>query len=432
MTLMPSMSTLLRLPSTFAPMRCSRAVWVLLLTAGLHVPGPLLGGDWPQWRGPGRDGISKEAKWLARWPDNGPKRLWAAKVGVGYSSCSVSRGRLYTMGSNKIADAAGQTNDTDSIYCLDAETGRLIWEHRYLCNARDPNGYHGSRATPTVDGGRVYTVSREGHLFCLDAGSGGVIWSKDFKKDYGSKPPKWGFSGSPLIEGDWMLIEVGARGASVVAFDKASGREIWKRGDDAAGYSSLVAFDHGARRCLAVFCNNAIVGRRLDNGEELWRHGWKTSYDVNAATPIVDGGRLFISSGYNAGCTLLELGTDGVREVWRNKSMRNHVNSCVLWKGFLYGYDERQLRCLDFATGEVKWSEGGYGKGSLVLADGKLILYSDRGKLGLAEATPEAFRELASVQVLGGRDTWASPVLANGRIYCRSQQDLVALDVRAP
>jgi outer membrane protein assembly factor BamB len=217
----------------------------------------------------------------------------------------------------------------------------------------------------------------------------------------------------------------------VVAFDKATGKEIWKNGDDEAGYSSLLAFDQGGQRCLAVFCKDFIVGRRLDNGAELWRMPWKTSYGVNAATPIVQGNLLFISSGYNTGCALLELGAGGVKEVWRNKTMRNHVNSCVLWEGHLYGFDDNQLKCLDFKTGEAKWNEGGYGKGALMLADGKLILFGDRGKLGVAEATPAAFRELAKFQVLGGRDTWASPLLANGRIYCRSQQDLVALDVKA-
>jgi outer membrane protein assembly factor BamB len=394
---------------------------LLVFSLGLGWAASAGAADWPQWRGPNRDGISQETGWRKSWPAEGPKRLWEAKVGVGYSSYAVAGGRLFTMGNN---------NDVDSVYCLDAETGKLVWEHKYPCIAKDPNGYHGTRATPTVNDGRVYTVSRAGDFFCLDAATGKVIWSKHFQKEYGSKMPRWGFSGSPLIEKDWVLVEVGAPGASVVAFNKASGEEIWKNGDDGAAYSSLVAFDHLDQRCLAVFCADAIVGRRMVNGAELWRHKWKTSYDVNAATPIVQGDKVFVSSGYNKGCTLVQATSVGVKEVWTNKEMRNHVNSCVLWNGHLYGFDDDELKCLDFKTGEVKWSDKGYGKGSLMLADGVLILWGDRGKLGLAEPTPAGFRELASVQVLGGKDTWAAPVLSNGRIYCRSLEDLVALDVR--
>ncbi len=379
------------------------------------------GDDWPRWRGPDGNGISQETGWQSQWPDNGPRRIWEAKVGVGYSSYSVSQGRLYTMGNN---------HDVDSVYCLDAETGKTIWEHQYPCIAKDPNGYHGTRATPTVDGNRVYTVSRAGNMFCLDARDGKVVWSKNFPKDYGAKVPHWGYAGSPLIEKNWVLVEVGAPGAAVVAFDKATGKEIWKNGDDEAGYASLVAFAHAGQRCLVEFSKDSLIGRKMADGAELWRHKWKTSYGVNAATPIVQGNKVFISSGYNTGCTLLELTSSGAKEVWRNKEMRNHVNSCVLWKGYLYGFDESQLKCLDFNTGEVKWSERSYGKGSLMLADNKLILYSDRGKLGIAKPTPEGFREISHAQILGGKDTWASPLLANGRIYCRSLENLVALDVK--
>jgi outer membrane protein assembly factor BamB len=202
-------------------------------------------GDWPQWRGPNRDGISKEAGWLAKWPAEGPKKLWEAGVGVGYSSMSVSQGRVFTM---------GNVADTDAVSCFDAESGKLLWKHEYPCAAKDPNGFHGTRCTPTVDGNRVYSLSRHGHFFCLDAATGKVIWSKDFKKDFGGVEPKWGFSGSPLIEKDWVLTEVSAKGASVVAFNKLTGAVVWKNGDDRAGYASLIAFDHGGERCMVLRC----------------------------------------------------------------------------------------------------------------------------------------------------------------------------------
>ena len=384
---------------------------------------PVQGNDWPQWRGPQRNGISEETGWLTSWPPSGPKQLWRGKVGVGYSSVSVSNGRLYTM---------GNVAEVDHVYCLDANTGAELWQHSYPCSSKDPNGYPGTRCTPTVDGDRVYTVSREGHLFCLNTADGKVIWAKNFSKEFGASTPTWGFSGSPLIEVNLVLVEVGGPGASVVALNKMTGAVVWKNGSEGVGYSSLIAYTEGAQRCLAVFSKETIVGRSLRGGTELWRHPWKTSYGVNAATPIVEGDKLFISSGYNFGCALLQISVRPARVLWQNKNMRNHVNSCVLWQSHLYGFDEGELKCLDFKTGEVKWVQRGYGKGALMMADGKLILYSDNGKLGVAEASPAGFKELANSQVIGGKSTWAAPVLASGKIYCRSLEDLVCLDVKAP
>jgi outer membrane protein assembly factor BamB len=379
-------------------------------------------GDWPRWRGPNFDGISQETGWVAQWPAEGPKRLWEASVGIGYASFSVSQGRVYTMGNVK---------NLDTVFCFDAETGRTLWKHEYPCSPTDPNGYHGTRCTPTVDGDRVYSVSRDGQFFCLDAAQGTVLWSKKFKADFGAEPPKWGYSGSPLVEKDWVLYEVGAAGAGVVAFDKKTGRVVWKKGNDSAGYSSLVPFTANGERLLAVFPSAQFVVRRMKDGSEVGRVPWKTDYGVNAATPIIAGNRIFISSGYGYGCALLEVQAGGLKEVWRNKSMRNHVNSCVLWQGYLYGFDNSDLKCLDFQTGDVKWSEKRFGKGSLMLADGKLILYSQSGKLATAEPSPDGYKEIASAPVLAGKDTWAVPVLANGRIYCRSLDKMVCLDVKA-
>jgi outer membrane protein assembly factor BamB len=396
---------------------------VLLLGAAFLLGSTLLApaDDWPRWRGVNLDGISKETGWQSQWPAAGPKRLWDASVGVGYSSFSVSKGRLYTM---------GNVADEDIVFCLDAETGKVNWQHKYPCLAKDPNGYHGTRCTPTVDEDRVYTLSRHGHFFCLDAATGKVIWSKEFKKDFGGKVPTWGFAGSALIEKSWVLTEAGGPGASVVAFVKASGEVAWKNGDDGAGYSSLIPFDLGGQRCLAQFSKDQLIGRRMKDGSELWRLEWKTSYGVNAATPIIQGDQIFISSGYGYGCALFKMSAGSLEQVYRNKNMRNHVNSCVLLNGFLYGYDDSSLKCLDWKTGEVKWSTNKYGKGALMAADGKLILYGQSGRLGVAEANPEAFKEIASFEALPGKDTWANPVLANGRIYVRSLDKMAAFDVK--
>jgi outer membrane protein assembly factor BamB len=378
--------------------------------------------DWPQWRGPDRTGISKETGWLAKWPAEGPKRLWEAPVGVGYSSMAVSQARVYTM---------GNVRDVDVVSCFDAETGKLLWKHEYACPAKDPNGYHGTRCTPTVDGNRVYTLSRHGHFYCLDAVSGKVLWAKNLKKDFGGVVPTWGFAGSPLIEKDWVLTEAGGTdNASVIAFDKVSGQVVWKNGKDPAGYSSLVAYDNGGERSLAQFSADQIIGRRMKDGSELWRLPWKTSYGVNAATPIIQGDQMFLSSGYGYGCALLKVTPSGATEIWRSKNMRNHVNSCVLVDGFLYGFDENELKCLDWTTGAVRWSAKAYSKGALNYADGKLILFGQTGKLGVAQASPASFKEISSFPALSGKDTWASPVLANGRLYARSVETLAAFDIK--
>jgi outer membrane protein assembly factor BamB len=388
-----------------------------------------LGDDWPQWRGPHRDGISQEKGWSHAWPADGPKQVWKADIGLGYGTVSVSRGRLYVM---------GNTADTDTVYCLHAHTGAVVWKHSYPATAKDPNGYPGPRCTPTVDGATVFTVGRHGQLFALDAATGEVRWSKDYKKDFGAEVPTWGYSTSPLVEGNLVIVETSGQGASVVAFDKATGKVAWQNGNDPAAYSSPVAFDSKGERCLAVLSAPGLVFRSAKDGRELGRFPWKTSYDVNAATPIIAGDKVFISSGYNKGCALIQVGASAPTAVWETKKMRNHANSCVLWQGHLYGFDESELKCIELATGEVKWGEKKYGKGSLMLADGKLILYSNRAKLGVAQASPEGYRELALAQVIqikqyppgANPDTWAAPVLAQGKIYCRSLDDLVCLDAK--
>jgi len=394
-----------------------------MLATGWLLVVPLTAGDWPAWRGPNRDGISQEKNWLVQWPDTGPKQLWKADVGVGLSSMSVSQGHLYTI---------GNTDETDSVYCLDANTGKELWKHSYVCSAKDPNGYSGPRCTPTVDGDRVYSLSRRGHFFCFDAATGKVIWSKEFPKDYSAKTPTWGYAGSPLIEKEMVITEVGGPGASVVAFNKKDGTEIWKAGDDAVAYSSIVAFDHDGQRCLAAFNAVGIVGRSAKDGKELWRHPWKTSYDVNAATPIIIGDKVFISSDYDRGCALIQFSGAQPKVLWENKKMRNHNATCILYQDHLYGFDNSALKCLDLTTGEPKWEEGKYGKGCTFLADGKFIIYSQTGRVATAELSPSGCKEISGFQVLGGKDTWAIPVLANGKLYCRSAKDLVCLDVKAP
>ncbi|MBP7827897.1 MAG: PQQ-like beta-propeller repeat protein [Verrucomicrobia bacterium] len=393
-----------------------RGLFVVLLMA--TVPGGAAAADWPRWRGPELNGISRETGWLTSWPDGGPKVLWKARVGTGFSSFAIAQGRAYTM---------GNANDTDSVFCFDAATGRVIWRHDYPAPL-DANSYEGgTSATPTVDGDRVYTLSKRGVMFCLDAAKGTVIWTKPLAEELGAAMPTWGFAGSVLVEGDLLLVNVGSTGT---ALQKDNGTVVWSHGTGEAGYATPVPFTSAGTRAAVLFTREHVVAVTVADGKELWRYPWKTRYDVNAADPILAGDQVFVSSGYNRGASVIQITGSTAEKVWENRNMRNHFNSCVRWEGHLYGVDETELRCLVWDTGEVKWSDRKFGKGSLMLADGHLIALSEKGELMVAPARPTEFKPLARAQVIGGK-CWTTPVLANGRIYCRNAAgDVVCVDVR--
>jgi len=376
-----------------------------------------LAADWPNFRGPDHNGISKETGWSTTWPADGPKQLWKAKVGIGFASIAVSENRVYTM---------GNANETDTVFCFDAGTGKEIWKHSYPAKL-DPNVYEGGpNATPTVTEGRVYTFGKQGAVNCLDAAKGTVIWSTNLMDGLKAEMPTWGFSGSVFVEGNLCVLNAGSTG---VGLDKKTGKVVWFSGTDKSGYTTPVPLSAGSDSAVIMAVKADVVAVRVKDGKELWRFPWKTQYDVNAADPILAGDKVFISSGYGHGAAVFDVSAKPPKQIWFNKNMRNHFNGCVLWQGHLYGVDESQLRCLDLATGEVKWTDKASGKGSLILADGKLIVLSEKGELLVADASPKEFKPLARAQVLGGR-CWTSPTLANGRIYSRNAAgDLVCVDV---
>jgi len=389
-----------------------------------------LAGDWPHWRGPGRDGVSAEANWNPRWPAAGPKRLWEAQVGTGFAAVSVAEGRAYTMGN--------LNNRQDAVWCFDAATGKVIWKHTDACKGGGA-GYPGPRTQPTVDGNRVYTLSVYGHLKCLSAADGNVVWQVDAKRQLRAKAPNHGYSCHPVVIGEKLVVEVGAAAGSVVAFDKTDGRVLWQSGKDPVGYSTPLPFTFRGRQCIAMLTGKNLLSMDAANGRELWRYPWDVRYDCAITSPIVSGEKVFISSGYKMGAALLQLGGGRPKVLWRHQEMSNHFNSCVLWKGHLYGFDGADesrrnnknslLRCLDFKTGAVRWSHKGLGKGSLMVAAGRLVVLSEYGELLTADATPAGFKPISRAKVLTGR-CWTMPVLANGRIYCRNHAGhLICLDV---
>lgn len=380
--------------------------------------------DWLSYRGPAQNGVSAEKGIATQFPADGPRVLWKASVGTGTSSITVSAGRAFTMGNR---------GGKDRVVCLDAKSGREVWKLEYPLDVDKRMFEGGTAATPTVDGNRVYTVSHQGDLFCLDAATGRKIWYQHYQRDFGGRRPQWGFAGSPTVEGNLLLLDVGAKGASTVALDKATGKVVWKSGDDEAGYATPVVATLGGKRTVVMFKATHLVGLDLKDGRELWRTPWKTNYDVNAATPVVVGDRIFISSGYGSGCALIEISGGSAVQKWRNKNLKAHINSPVVSGGHLYGIDDQAsanapLVCIDFATGQVKWSERGIG-GALIAADSKLLVLSERGELIIAEESSAAFKPLARAQILSKR-CWVQPTFAAGQLYCRNNEgDLVCLDL---
>jgi len=401
------------------PRNCGTLPVIVFAVLVWTVPFRVSALDWYRWRGPDANGISKETGWSIAWPIEGPKQLWKANVGTGFSSVSVSKGRVYTVGNKE---------KQDTVYCFDANTGAVLWKHPYAAPLDSKYYEGGPSATPTVDGDRVYTLSKRGQVFCFDASTGKVAWSKDLAKELGVKTPTWGFAGSPLVEGNLVIVNLGGAGT---ALDKATAKVMWTSGKEEAGYSTPVPFNSGGERCAALFLAESVAAVRIKDGREIWRQTWKTSHDVNAADPITDDNNVFISSGYNRGAALLKINAGRPTVAWENKNMRNHFNSCVLLDGQLYGFDESELKCVEFQTGKAKWTERSLGKGSLMAADGKLIVLGEKGELVVVEATAVSFKPLSRAQVLGGL-CWSPPVLSNGRIYCRNAKgDLVCLDVSA-
>lgn len=374
--------------------------------------------DWPQFRGSNQDGISKEDQWNPQSLVGGGKVAWKTNVGAGYAGVTVSGDKVFTMG-NK--------DNQDIVYALNLKTGTPIWQHSYPCSA---GSYPGPRATPATDGKRVYTLSRDGHLFCLNAETGAVLWQKNLARDFKAGNLKWGFSASPVIKGDKLLLNACEYG---IVLNRMTGEKIWASPAGIGGYAAPVVYSTGKGECLAIFGEKALYGVDLDTGKKLWSSNWETSYDVNAAEPIPMNGKIFISSGYNRGASVLDVSGTEPKTVWTSKIMRNHFSSCVLIDGSLYGIDGNAgngvLKCIDFATGAEKW-EKNLGFGSLTAAGNQLIVLNEKGELYVVKASPAAFEQVVSAGKVLEKLCWTAPTLCRGLIFCRNDKgDLTALDV---
>lgn len=379
--------------------------------------------SWPQWRGPNRDGVSKEKGLLKQWPENGPPLVWKAEgAGRGYSSFSISNGKLYTM---------GLRGDREFVVAFDVATGKEAWATAHGSAFRNDRG-DGPRGTPTIDGDRVYALGGGGDLSALDARTGRLIWNKNLLKEFRGPQIRWGISESPLIVGDKLIVNAGGPDASIVALNKKDGSLIWKSQSDEAGYSSGIPLTVNGATQVVFFTSERAVGLDLRDGRLLWEYARPSNNVANVATPIARENRVFISSDYGTGGGVVEIKADGkAQEIYFTKDMRNHHSSSVLVGDYLYGFSSAILTAMRFDTGEIVWRDRSVGKGSLVYADGHLYCFSENGVIGLVEATPTGYREKGRFRIeQGSLPTWTHPVVVGGRLYIRDQDTIYAFDVR--
>ncbi|HJT30616.1 MAG TPA: PQQ-binding-like beta-propeller repeat protein [Pirellulales bacterium] len=403
----------------------------LLLTGFLSLVGlTLAGANWPQWRGPHRDGLSAETGLLAKWPEGGPKLLWQVNdVGGGYSTPAVVGERLYLLGNEGM--------DNEFVQALDVANGKQMWSVK-LGKVGPNKGpqYPGSRSTPTVDGSLLYALGSDGDLACLEASSGKEHWRLNLRDDFAGKPGNWAYSESPLIDGDVLVCTPGGSEATLVGLNKTTGETIWKcavPGGDEAAYASAIVVEAGGVKQYVQFLQKGLVGVEAETGKFLWRYdATAKGSPANIPTPVAHEGFVFSGTGRGGG-GVVKVSAEGdkvmAEEVYAHGKLPTSIGGAVLLDGFLYGTNSQGLLCVGFATGELKWQDRSVGAGAVCYADGSLYVHGEEGDVALVEATPDAYHERGRFtppdQPDRGRSkAWAYPVVANGRLYLRDMGTL--------
>lgn len=404
--------------------------FVLTLTLALVTAAPAAPGDWPTWRGPKRDGISAETGLLKSWPKEGPPLAWKATgLGTGYSSVAVADGRIITMGDGP---------DGARVLAFDLK-GKELWQSEVI--GKPGGNYPGTRCTPAIDGGLVYALAQFGDFVCLDVKTGKVQWSKHLEKDFGGRAAGWNYTESPLVDGNKVLLTPGGKKGAMVALDKKTGALLWQSDQwtDSAAYSSIVPSDFGGKRHYVQFTEASVAGIEAATGKLLWRAP-RRGATASIPTPVLSGDLVFVTSGYGVGCNLFKLKPDSsgisTEEVYANKNFVNHHGGVILLGKHLYGHsDSGGWTCMEMSTGEVAWKNGGVGKGAIAYADGHFYCRSEGGKgnVALVEATPTGYVEKGRFEQpdRSGKNSWAHPVIAGGKLYLRDMDVLLCYDVKA-
>jgi outer membrane protein assembly factor BamB len=399
------------------------ALLLLVSATALHAAA-----DWPQWQGPDRSRLSKETGLLKEWPASGPTVIWTGTgLGNGYGSMAVAGDRVFVQ---------GMRGRNSVVIALNRADGKEVWSKAlgsFETNDRGP----GPRGTPTVDGDRLYVLTENGDLACLKT-DGTAVWQRNILRDFGGRQLQWLISESPLVDGAHVVVSPGGPGAGMVKLDKMTGKTVWTAKDlsDPAGYSSIVAADVQGVRTYMTFTSAAGVGVRASDGKVMFRYPTAANNVANIATPIFSNNKAFFTSAYGTGGGLLDLtahnGEVSSKEVYFTREMKNHHGGVVLVDGYLYGYNDAILTCLEFATGKMMWRDRSVGKGSVTFADGSLYLQGESNVFGLAEATPTGYREKGRFTIPDkGLPSWAHPVVSDGRLYVRNQDTLLVYDIKA-
>lgn len=431
---MPSTSSTPRTASTTTSSRSSAARSRRFPTkpAESTSTGSTSSSDWNQFRGPNRDNLSPERGLLTSWPDQGPRQAWTARgVGEGYSAVSISNGRVYTM---------GNVGQEEKVVCLDLESGREIWTASNGQAYREGQG-NGPRGTPSVVDGRVYSLGANGDLSCLDSQTGQPHWRKNILREFGGSNITWGISESVLVDGDKVICTPGGQRATMVALNRMTGNVIWTASvptSPKAAYASPIAIEVGGVRQYVNYTHGGVVGVRASDGQVMWGHRESTNGTANCSTPVFHDSSIFTASGYDTGGSLFRLQSRGGRTVsqvaYSTKEMKNHHGGMVVVDGYLYGSsDPGILKCIELRSNRVVWQNRSVGKGAVSYADGHLYVRSERGPVALVEATPSGYQEKGRFDQpqRSGRPSWSHPVIANGKLFLRDMDNLLAYDIRA-
>ena len=400
-------------------------LFVLIVAVALQAQAPAtLSSNWPGYRGENRDGVYRgpiRTSWEGLTP------MWKKPIGGGHSSFAVAGTRAFTI---------EQRKKEEVVAAYDVMTGKELWTNGWPEKFSNwMGGGEGPRATPSYSDGHVYALGARGEFRCLDATTGKLVWRTNILQDASAKNVGWGMAASPLIDGDAVIVQPGGKaGKSVVAYNRHTGKVLWSALDDPQAYVAPMKVTLlGVPQYLLVSAKR-VMGLSLDRHEVLWEFPWTTDHDANAAQPVVIGdNRVFYSSAYGSGATVVELTKSGekfsTREVWRNIVMKNRQSSSVVRDGFIYGLDDGILACVDAATGARKWKGGRYGHGQLLLVGDDLVITTEDGDLALVAATPDKFTELAHVPALDGQ-TWNVPAFADGILLVRNAEEIAAFDLR--
>jgi outer membrane protein assembly factor BamB len=382
-------------------------------------PPPARPAPWPEFRGPERDGVIEGVSIRTDWP---LEDVWRTKVGGGYASMIVAEGMVFTI---------EQRREKEVVAAYLLEDGREAWTNAWDAQFEESLGGPGPRATPTYSDGRIYSLGAEGELRCLRAANGETVWRTNILEDAGARNPQWAMAGAPLIiDGRAIVHPGGGDGKSVAAYDADTGKLLWHSASDPAGYASPQEATLAGKRQVLIFSATRLFAVDPADGRELWAHPWAASAAIHCAQPIqVSDNRVWLSSGYGRGSALLEIrAADGgfqVEKLWETNTMKNKFNPSVLHEGHIYGLDDGIMASINVQTGERDWKGGRYGFGQLLLADGHVIVLTEKGEIVLVKATPESHQEVARFQAIEGK-TWNVPAYADGLLLVRNQTEMAA------